>query len=536
MIKKVLCVLLGCALDPEVGSARSSKGWVSWAPPLQKKKKKKKKEWKKTGCTLMSDGWSDRKNRSICNFLVNSPKGTIFLASIDTSNIMKTKEHVFAMLDEFVEKIGEEHVVQVVTDNAANYKAVGEMLMQKRKKLFWTPCAAHCIDLILEDFEKKIDDHKETITKGRKITSFIYNRSRLISIMKEFTKGKELLRPGATRFATAYLTLGRLHELKDALITMFASEQWSTTNYARTEAGRNIKDIVMDSAGFWPSVATCLRAAHPLMKVLRRVDSDSKPAMGYIYQDMINAKKEIKANFKDNELRYKPVFEIIDQRWYNQLNRALHVAGYFLNPMMQYSPDFENSAWIKTGLYLCLERMCPDQDLAKTIDLQFDQFTNARGLFGLNVAKNTRNEKTPVDWWDSYGAETPELRNFAMRILSLTCSSSGCERNWSAFEMVHSKRRNQLQQKRMNDLVYVMYNLKLTRKEEKKGKVCDVAGLDTLDLDDVSSDDEWITEEETFNHPTDEEWMNLFDGPSSSQPQATRDQMHELLFTYSSIL
>ncbi|KAL4570479.1 hypothetical protein LXL04_026134 [Taraxacum kok-saghyz] len=136
-----------------------------------------------------------------------------------------------------------------------------------------------------------------------------------------------------------------------------------------------------------------------------------------------------------------------------------------------------------------------------------------------------RNEKTPVDWWDSYGAETPELRNFAMRILSLTCSSSGCERNWSAFEMVHSKKRNRLQQKRMNDLVYVMYNLKLTRKEEKKGKVCDVAGLDTLDLDDVSSDDEWITEEETFNHPTDEEWMNLFDGPSSSQPQATRDQM-----------
>lgn len=71
-----------------------------------------KKEWKKTGCTLMSDGWSDRKNRSICNFLVNSPKGTIFLASFDTSDIIKTKEHVFAMLDELVAKIGEENVVR----------------------------------------------------------------------------------------------------------------------------------------------------------------------------------------------------------------------------------------------------------------------------------------------------------------------------------------------------------------------------------------------------------------------------------------
>ncbi|GKG36200.1 SCAN domain-containing protein, partial [Tanacetum coccineum] len=64
-----------------------------------------------------------------------SPKGTIILASIDTSDISKTKEKVFAMLDDFVEKIGEEHVVQVVIDNAANYKAAGEMLMDKRKKL-----------------------------------------------------------------------------------------------------------------------------------------------------------------------------------------------------------------------------------------------------------------------------------------------------------------------------------------------------------------------------------------------------------------
>ena len=58
------------------------------------------------------------------------------------------------MLDEVVDKIGEENVMQLVTDNAANYKLVGEMLMQKRKCLFWTPCAADCLDLMLEDFEK----------------------------------------------------------------------------------------------------------------------------------------------------------------------------------------------------------------------------------------------------------------------------------------------------------------------------------------------------------------------------------------------
>lgn len=37
-----------------------------------------KVEWRKIGCTIMSDGWSNRKRRSICNFMVNSPKDTVF--------------------------------------------------------------------------------------------------------------------------------------------------------------------------------------------------------------------------------------------------------------------------------------------------------------------------------------------------------------------------------------------------------------------------------------------------------------------------
>jgi len=37
------------------------------------------------------------------------------------------------MIDDIVEEVGENNVIQVVTDNAANYKAVGELLMQKRK-------------------------------------------------------------------------------------------------------------------------------------------------------------------------------------------------------------------------------------------------------------------------------------------------------------------------------------------------------------------------------------------------------------------
>jgi len=182
---------------------------------------------KKTGCLIMPDGWTDKKKCCICNFLVNSPKGTVFLSSVDTSNMSKTADKVFEMLDAIVERIGEENVVQVVTDNAANYKAVGQLLMEKRKSLFWTPCAAHCIDLILEDFEKKFEVHQVTIAKGRRITLYIYSKTIIISMLRHFTKGKDLIRPAATRFVTTYLTLGCLNDHKIQMMTMFTSKQWS---------------------------------------------------------------------------------------------------------------------------------------------------------------------------------------------------------------------------------------------------------------------------------------------------------------------
>jgi hypothetical protein len=43
-----------------------------------------------------------------------------------------------------------------------------------------------------------------------------------------------------------------------------------------------------------------------------------------------------------------------------------------------------------------------------------------------------------VAWWRMYGGETPDLQRLAIRILSLTSSASGCERNWSCYESVSS--------------------------------------------------------------------------------------------------
>jgi len=52
----------------------------------------------------MCDGWTDGKGRSLTNFLVNSPNGTIVLKYINTSNVIKDVKQMFELLDFVVEE------------------------------------------------------------------------------------------------------------------------------------------------------------------------------------------------------------------------------------------------------------------------------------------------------------------------------------------------------------------------------------------------------------------------------------------------
>ncbi|XP_027902994.1 uncharacterized protein LOC114163106 [Vigna unguiculata] len=151
--------------------------------------------------------------------------------------------------------------------------------------------------------------------------------------------------------------------------------------------------------------------------------------------------------------------------------------------------------------------MVLDVSTRVTIDQQLEKFKGAKGLFGMHMAIATRNKKQPALWWESYGGEGKELQKIAMKILSLTCSATGCERNWSTFDQVHTKRRNRLEQQRLNALVYVKYNLQLELRQksrEEKGET-----YDPICLSDIESDDEWITEKENPCLPIDSSWMDI---------------------------
>ena len=111
-----------------------------------------KKKFDTYGVTIMCDGWSSTTRLSIINFLVYCDGNVVFHRSFNTSDNDKDASYIFTLMDQVVQQIGSKSVVQMITNNGNAYKKAGEMLMQVNPNLYWTPCAAHSLDLILHDF------------------------------------------------------------------------------------------------------------------------------------------------------------------------------------------------------------------------------------------------------------------------------------------------------------------------------------------------------------------------------------------------
>lgn len=208
--------------------------------------------------------------------------------------------------------------------------------------------------------------------------------------------------------------------------------------------------------------------------------------------------------------RYEPIWKIIDKRWSNQLHRPLHAAAHYLNPRIHYGPKFNpNDKEIKDRFFEAVDRLVTDGNEKLAIFMQIDAFNNVKDTFSRDDARALLHKKHPADWWNTYGDNVCELQKFAMKVLCLTCSSSVCERNWSAFEMLRlfilllinysmqieysfyylfvgsHQEKKPIASKKMNDLVYVMYNSKF--KDKKFWNV-------EIEVVEVNSDDEWITD------------------------------------------
>ncbi|XP_054778335.1 uncharacterized protein LOC129286400 [Prosopis cineraria] len=318
----------------------------------------------------------------------------VFVKSIDASDLVKDARTLFSLFCEVIEWVGPKNIVHIVINNAVNYVACGKLIKEKYKNIYWSPCAAHCLNLTLKDIAS-LDNVSALATKASKITVFVYNHMIFLSWLRKRPGWKEIMHPGATRFATTFITLHSIYMHKHDLQALVTDKHFVDHKLSKTQAGIIVTAIILDN-GFWGDCLKIMKVVSPLIELLRIVDSDEKLSLPYVYEGMQRAKKAIKATFNNKKDYYKPYTNIIQARWDKHFETNFHAAVYLLNPAFLYDENFIHKR--------------------RLMDAMLDMF------------KSNENE-----WWSFYGGSIPELQTLAMRILSQTSSSSSCERNWIDF-------------------------------------------------------------------------------------------------------
>ncbi|XP_075103722.1 uncharacterized protein LOC142178291 [Nicotiana tabacum] len=230
-------------------------------------------------------------------------EGSLFLESVDASDSSTDSAKMYSLFKSTIDSIGAENIVQVVRDNSS-----------ENERPF-----------------------SSVFNQAIRVHSYIVQRPLLLNMMKRFTKQRSLVKPAKTRFATIFLTLHRMYEQKSNLKKLFVSDEYTNSAYGREARGREPADIIL-SLSFWNNVVHALKIGGPLVKVLRLVDGEQRPPIGYLYEAMDRAKEAIQASFSD-QTKYKRVFEIIDKRWESKLHSPLHASGLVLNPELFYDNE-----------------------------------------------------------------------------------------------------------------------------------------------------------------------------------------------------
>nr|CAD1816844.1 unnamed protein product [Ananas comosus var. bracteatus] len=355
------------------------------------------------------------------------------------------------LLDKVVEEVGEANVVQVITENSSYYRAAGKMLEEKRRSLFWMPSAADCIDQILGDFAE----------------------------------------------------IKWLARSKASLKKLFQSSKWVSSQLSESDAGKEVEKIVLNPT-FWKKIQYVKKTVDPVLQILKKAESNEGLSMPSIYNDMYRAKLSIKAVHGDDEKKYGPFLVVIDSHWNAVFNHPLYVAAYFLNPSFRYRPDFMALPEVIRGLNECITRLESDNVRRVSAASQISDFVFAKADFGTDLALSTRMELDPAAWWQQHGINCLELQRIAIRILSQTCTSRGSEHHWSAFDQIHTTRRNRIAQKRLKDLTYTHYNLRLREWQFNRTDNCSIS-LDNALLERLL--ESWVVEIDKAASPGGEETL-----------------------------
>eukprot|EP01018_Ginkgo_biloba_P034934 Gb_00234 [translate_table: standard] len=189
--------------------------------------------WWTTDVSIGFDGWTNARNRLLINVIVVYPKGSLFLNTVDYNGELKDATFIANILIDGIESVGPSNVVQVITHNARVFKVARLLVEARYEHIFWTPCALHSLNVVLKKIGN-IEWIKKITHEAKEIEMFIANYHMTQAIYRQFAFS-ELLKVAETQFASHFIMLRQLLEVKSSLCNMVISDVWDIWRLSNTD-------------------------------------------------------------------------------------------------------------------------------------------------------------------------------------------------------------------------------------------------------------------------------------------------------------
>ncbi|XP_022890646.1 uncharacterized protein LOC111405822 [Olea europaea var. sylvestris] len=233
--------------------------------------------------------------------------------------------------------------------------------------------------------------------------------------------------------------LKRFKLIRRGLQALVISEKWSLYREDDMTKASFVKLKVFDDL-WWDSKSYVLSFTSPIYDMLRFSDTD-KPCLHLVYDMRDTMIEKVKGIIYRHEKKvqeeessfYNVVHQILVGRW-NKNNTPLHCLSHSLNPRY-YSEEWLNKdptfaphrdVEISRERIKCFKRYLSNEERIM-VNKEYAKFSNMEDDFGDFESIHDCYCLDPKTWWVIYGACTPMLQSYALKLLGQPSSSLCCE-------------------------------------------------------------------------------------------------------------
>ena len=242
----------------------------------------------------------------------------------------------------------------------------------------------------------------------------------------------------------------------------------SQENQRLISANQQVKNTFMRES-FWKKAKAFDELVTPAVKLLRIADDmedeDGRALepMGECHYKSFELQEHYK-NLKSAEIP-KVVMTAcsrsFNDRWSLYHNEYQSV-GWILNPVYRKHQQHTNKD-VMQEFFRVLE-ITPGVDAAEAT-VELSKYRNYEGTTSLTLATDAESKLRPSDWWMSFGSDLPNLQKLCKLTMRQPISATRCEKNWSAYDHILTKKRSRLDPERASKLVLIYFNKEVIRKQ-----------------------------------------------------------------------